>query len=70
MKTLDEVMAAIRAERLERGIKQTEIARRMGCSVTFVQALEYRHDVDRRWSTVLAYAEAVGVTINVTVGEK
>jgi len=70
MKNLDEVIAAIRSERLDKGIKQAEIAQRMGCSVTFVQAIEYRHNVDRRWGTVLAYAEAVGVNINVTVGEQ
>ena len=70
MNNLDEVIAAIRSERMERGIKQAEIARRMGCSVTFVQSIEYKHDVDRRWGTVLAYAEAVGTPINVTVGEK
>lgn len=67
MKNLDEVIAAIRSERMDRGIKQAEIARRMGCSVTFVQSIEYKHDVDRRWGTVLAYAEAVGVTLEVTV---
>lgn len=67
MKNLDEVIAAIRSERMDKGIKQAEIARRMGCSVTFVQSIEYKRGVDRRWGTVLAYAEAVGVTLEVTV---
>lgn len=64
---VDTVLAQIRAERLARDIKQTEIARRMGVSHSFVQALEYKRGVDRRWSTVMAYAEAVGVTITITV---
>lgn len=67
--TLDQIIARIRAERLERGIKQATIAERMGVSPSFVQAIEYRHGVDRRWSTVMAYAEAVGVPIHITVGE-
>lgn len=67
--TLDQIIARIRAIRLERGIKQSEVAERMGVSSSYVQAIEYRKGVDRRWGTVMAYAEAVGVPIHVTVGE-
>lgn len=67
--SLDDVIAQIRSERIARGLKQTIIAERMGCSASFVQAVEYRRHVDRRWNTVMAYAEAVGVTIHITVGE-
>lgn len=67
--TLDQIIAKIRAERLERGIKQSVIAKRMGCSVSFVGSIEYRTGVDRRWNTIMAYAEAVGVPIHITVGE-
>lgn len=64
---LDQIIARIRAERLSRGIKQATIAERMGCSSSYVQAIEYRRDVDRRWSTVMAYAEAVGVQVHVEI---
>ena len=67
--TLDQIIAQVRAERLSRGIKQSVIAERMGVSSSFVQAIEYRHNVDRRWNTVMAYAEAVGVPIHIIVGE-
>lgn len=66
---VDTVLAQIRAERLSRGIKQATVAERMGVSPSFVQALEYRRGVDRRWSTIMAYAEAVGVQVHITVGE-
>lgn len=66
---VDEVLAKIRAERLERGIKQSVVAERMGVSQSFIQALEYRRNVDRRWGTIMAYAAAVGVPITITVGD-
>lgn len=65
----DELIAQIRAVRLEQGIKQSVIAERMGVSNSYVQAIEYRKGVDRRWGTLMAYAEAVGVQVNVTIGE-
>jgi len=65
----DEVIAQIRAERVSRGIKQAVVAERMGVSASYVQAIEYRKGVDRRWNTVMAYAEAVGVIIHITVGD-
>lgn len=66
---LDQIIAQIRAERLARGLKIATIAERMGVSPSYVQAIEYRKGVDRRWSTVMAYAEAVGVPIHITVGD-
>ena len=65
----DELIAQIRAVRLEQGIKQSTIAERMGVSSSYVQAIEYRKGIDRRWGTLMAYAEAVGVQVNVTIGE-
>lgn len=63
----DELIAQIRAVRLEKGIKQSTIAERMGVSASYVQAIEYRKGIDRRWGTLMAYAEAVGVQVNITV---
>lgn len=63
----DELIAQIRAVRLEQGIKQSTIAERMGVSASYVQAIEYRKGIDRRWGTLMAYAEAVGVQVNVTI---
>lgn len=63
----DELIAQIRAVRLEQGIKQSVIAERMGVSNSYVQAIEYRKGIDRRWGTIMAYAEAVGVQVNVTI---
>ena len=70
MDKLEDIILEIRARRMSQELTQAEIAKRMGCTVGFVQAIEYRHKVDRRWSTVLAYAEAVGVKLHVEVDYK
>lgn len=68
--TAQDVITQVRAIRMERGITQAEVAARMGRSTSFVQSIEYRALTDRRWGTVLDYADAVGVEISVTVTAK
>lgn len=64
---LSEILELIKHHRQVQDISQKEVAKRMGCNVSFVQALEYKPDVDRRWGTILKYAEAVGVSLEVEV---
>lgn len=64
---LDEIIGDIKHHRVVQKLSQLEIAKRMGNNVTFVQALETRTGVDRRWGTVIRYAEAVGVELEVDV---
>jgi len=64
---LDEIIKTIRHHRQVQKISLREVAERMGVSRTFVQAIEYRTGVDRRWGTILAYAEAVGCKLDVEV---
>lgn len=70
MDKLSDIILEIRARRITKKITQAETAKRMGCTVAFVQAIEYKTDVDRRWGTILAYADAVGVRLEVGVDFK
>ena len=70
MDSLADIILEIRARRMSQELSQAEVAKRMGCTVGFVQAIEYRDKVDRRWGTILAYAEAVGVELHVEVDYK
>lgn len=67
MTPLQEVIDTIKHYRVVNNITQVEIAERMKCNVSFVQALEYKRNIDRRWSTIVKYAEAVGVDLEVEV---
>lgn len=64
---LSEIIETIKHYRVVNNIPQTEIAKRMQCNVSFVQALEYKANVDRRWGTIVKYADAVGVKLEVEV---
>ena len=64
--TQAQIIESIKHHRVTQELTQKEVAARMGCNVSFVQALEYRK-VDRRWSTIVKYATAVGVALKVEV---
>ena len=67
LETTAQIIDQIRYNRISQGLSQKEVAKRMGVNVSFIQAIEYRTNVDRRWGTILAYAEAVGCKLEVEV---
>jgi transcriptional regulator with XRE-family HTH domain len=62
-----EIISTIRQHRINQDLTQADIAKRMGTNVSYIQAIEYRSAVDRRWGTLLKYAEAVGCVLEVEV---
>ena len=67
MDDVDEIIDLIRHYRTTQKIPCKEVAARMNVSESFVRALEYKRDVDRRWGTIKSYAAAVGCTLDVEV---
>lgn len=64
---LDEIIDTIQHHRKVQKLNTATVAERMGVSRTFVQAIEYKRGVDRRWGTIIAYAKAVGCSLDVEV---
>lgn len=67
MEAVAQIIDQIRYNRISQGLTQKQVALKMGVNPSFIQAIEYRPDVDRRWGTILAYAEAVGCKVEVEV---
>lgn len=67
MFTLDEIIDVIQHHRRVQKLSAQKVADRMGVSRSFVQSIEYNRGVDRRWGTIIAYAEAVGCKLDVEV---
>ena len=56
------------AERHRQGLTQKALAVRMGVrNVSFIQKIEYNKDRDIKLSTIERYAEALGVSLEITV---
>lgn len=64
---LQTIIETIRHHRIVQDLTQADIAKRMQCNISFVQAIEYKPGVDRRWGTIVKYADAVGVKLEVEV---
>jgi predicted XRE-type DNA-binding protein len=73
---LDEMMERQRlvnlltALRCQRGLKQSDVARLLGCTQSKVSKFEASDDRDLPLRDILEYAEAVGCKIEITVGRK
>lgn len=52
------------AQRKEQKITQQEVADYIGCHISQVQALEYRPEVNRKLTTYINYAEAIGMELD------
>jgi transcriptional regulator with XRE-family HTH domain len=62
---IDELMAALVARREELRLTQVEVARRMQVSQAFISNIENARDL--KVSTVMRYARALGVLVDITV---
>lgn len=58
------VGAWLRTLRQEAGLKQVEVARRMGCAPSWISHLE-RGSYDPHISTILRYGDAIGARIHI-----
>lgn len=63
------VGAWLRTLREEAGLKQVEVARRMGCAPSWISHLE-RGSYDPHISTILRYGHAIGARIHIGLAEK
>jgi transcriptional regulator with XRE-family HTH domain len=58
----------VKAAREQRGIKQAELARRLGCSVNALSMLEHNAISDPRASRIIGIAEALQVSADYLLG--
>jgi transcriptional regulator with XRE-family HTH domain len=58
----------VKAAREQRGIKQAELARRLGCSVNALSMLEHNTIGDPRASRIIGIAEALQVSADYLLG--
>ena len=58
----------VKAAREERGMKQAELARRLGCSVNALSMLEHNAISDPRASRIIGIAEALQVSADHLLG--
>ena len=58
----------VKAAREQRGIKQAELARRLGCSVNAISMLEHNTISDPRASRIIGIAEALHVSADFLLG--
>lgn len=62
---IDELMAALVARREDLRLTQADVARRMQVSQAFISQIENARDI--KVSTVMRYARALGVLVDITV---
>ena len=65
MQTIGERVKAVREQR---GMKQAELARRLGCSVNALSMLEHNTISDPRASRIIGIAEALQVSADYLLG--
>ena len=58
----------VKAAREQRGIKQAELARKLGCSVNALSMLEHNTISDPRASRIIGIAEALQVSADYLLG--
>ncbi len=58
----------VKTAREQRGIRQAELARRLGCSVNALSMLEKNAITDPRASRIIGIAEALGVSADFLLG--
>ena len=65
------LLEALIKERTAQGLTQKELAARMGVrNVSFIQKIEYNKDRDIKLSTIERYAAALGVRLDITLGNR
>lgn len=65
------LLEALIKERTAQGLTQKELAARMGVrNVTFIQKIEYNKNRDIKLSTIERYAAALGVKLDITLGDR
>lgn len=65
----EQIVKLLVQERKRQGLSQAEVAGRMGVNSSYVQKIEYNTQ-DRKVSTFDRYAAALGIELEVNLGEK
>ena len=52
------------------GISQGKVARHLGCSTTWVSKVEHKKDNEIKFGTLLGYAEAIGINLDLVVSKR
>lgn len=64
-----QIVSLLVKERKRQGLSQAEVASRMGVNSSYVQKIEYNTQ-DRKVSTFDRYAAALGIELEVSLGEQ